>query len=138
MTRPFLMGTHDAPQAGPSPLPAGAAQRASRSESAKKRATTSVFKPAQQCAPCTLSPSLPAATSLPMHLSGSDPITVTLKRACMRKGFAKMKNTAVCLSVQQPACFTVHIIASPLDFASAVIPAALYLCRSFSSADCGY
>ncbi|CAK0780512.1 hypothetical protein CVIRNUC_005077 [Coccomyxa viridis] len=47
VTRPFLMGTHDAPQAGPSPLPAGAAQRASRADSAKKRATTSVFKPAQ-------------------------------------------------------------------------------------------
>lgn len=56
VTRPFLMGTHDAPQAGPSPLPAGAAQRASRADSAKKRATTSVFKPAQQCASGTLTP----------------------------------------------------------------------------------
>ena len=72
VTRPFLMGTHDAPQAGPSPLPAGAAQRASRAVSARKRATTSVFKPAQQCAPVALPPSfllLPASS----HNLGSDP-----------------------------------------------------------------
>ena len=42
MTRPFLMGTHDAPQASPSPLQAGAALRAQRSE-LQTRKTTSVF-----------------------------------------------------------------------------------------------
>ena len=81
VTRPFLMGTHDAPQAGPSPLPAGAAQRAARADSAKKRATTSVFKPAQQCAPGSLSSPcllLPASTGI----SGSGPAIVGLP-ACV-------------------------------------------------------
>ena len=96
MTRPFLMGTHDAPQAGPSPLPAGAAQRASRADSAKKRATTSVFKPAQQCG--TLSPAcllLPASSGI----LGSGPAIVTLKHASMRKGVKeRMTPQCVCLS----------------------------------------
>ncbi len=45
VTRPFLMGTHDAPQAIPSPLQAGAALRAERS-GLQTRKTTSVFAPA--------------------------------------------------------------------------------------------
>lgn len=46
MTRPFLMGTHDAPQASPSPMQQSAAERAQRSELATRK-TTSVFSPAQ-------------------------------------------------------------------------------------------
>ena len=45
VTRPFLMGTHDAPQVSPSPLQAGAALRAKRSD-LQTRKTTSVFAPA--------------------------------------------------------------------------------------------
>ena len=45
VTRPFLMGTHDAPQASPSPLQAGAALRGKRSK-LQTRKTTSVFAPA--------------------------------------------------------------------------------------------
>ena len=46
VTRPFLMGTHDASQANPSPMQQGAAERTQRPP-LQTRKTTSVFSPAQ-------------------------------------------------------------------------------------------
>jgi hypothetical protein len=57
VTRPFLMGTHDAPQARPSPMQQGAAERVQRAELASRK-TTSVFSPAQSAPILTKTPAL--------------------------------------------------------------------------------